>query len=86
VAHLLGPAHVNPDAAAILELVALTLVQPRRPFKTIEGRQSLWAHGIDLAAQPGFGVIAGSDRHRKWSQVIQLQPRNRPGANEVSPC
>ena len=84
VAHLVGPAHVDPHRASVIQVMALALVKTRCPFEAIEGCQQRWAHGIDLSKNAGAGSVAGH-RHRKRPQVIEMQPSHRAGALKPGP-
>jgi len=84
VAHLLAAAHVDPDAAAVAQLVTLARIQPRHPFEPVQLSQLGRVNPIDLALQHGSGVVGGH-RHRKGAQVVQVQPAQLGSSSKVRP-
>ena len=74
MAHLVGPAEVNPGATAVFQAQPMALIQPRRPLIAVQCRQVGSAYAVELPLDASFT----KDRHREWTEIVQAGAR-QPG-------
>ena len=74
MAHLVGPAQVNPGAAAVFQAQPMALIQPRRPLIAVQRRQVGFAYAVELPLDASFT----KDRHWERTEIVQAGAR-QPG-------
>jgi hypothetical protein len=74
MAHLVGPAQVNPGATAVFQVQPMALIQPRRPLKAVQRRQVGFADAVELPLDASLA----KDRHRERAEIVQAGAR-QPG-------